>query len=208
MTKCQTVPKWSITQRGCPSVNINNASRLWDRTKIWRRLPVNQSYSYEKIKPPMEKLTKLHATHFLEQAISANKQHLRLPALNLQKASLFLVKALKDSARLVDMMTKYHGRFQSEAPPLKQLVYSLASMYIHIHTTSRDLSPSKKLAVRWCWSRWVDQYYSHGDDDVVDQSSCSWIFPKTDPNEAPSKHKLKYWRLLPPTSFNAQWRVA
>jgi hypothetical protein len=65
----------------------------------------------------MEKLTKLHTTHFVEQAISANKQHLRLPTL-MQKVSLFLVKALMNSARLVDMMTKYHGRFQSETPPL------------------------------------------------------------------------------------------
>ena len=164
MTKCQTVPKWSITQRGCPSVNINNASRLWDRTKIWRRLPVNQSYSYEKIKPPMEKLTKLHATHFLEQAISANKQHLRLPALNLQKASLFLVKALKDSARLVDMMTKFHGRCQSEAPPLNQLVYSLAQ-HVYTHTyyfkrsqpTRKTCSPmvlksvSGSILLTWWW---------------------------------------------------------
>ena len=66
----------------------------------------------------MDKLSKLHATHFVEQAISGNKQHLRLPTLHLQKVILFLVKALKDSARLVDMLTKYHGRFQSEAPPL------------------------------------------------------------------------------------------
>ena len=65
----------------------------------------------------MEKLTKLHITHFVEQAISSNKQHLGLPTL-MQKVSVYLVKGLINSARLVDMMTKYHGRFQSETPPL------------------------------------------------------------------------------------------
>ena len=140
--------------------------RFCDRTKIWWRLPVNQSCSYEKVKPPMEKLTKLHTTHFVEQAISANKQHLRLPTLNLQKVSLFLVKALMNSARLVDMMTKYHGRCQSEAQPVNQLVYSLAQdVYTHTYyfkisqpTTKtcrmvlKSVGWSKLLTWRWwCW---------------------------------------------------------
>ena len=68
----------------------------------------------------MEKLTKLHATHFVEQAISISKQACSSSGFQLltSKRLVCILYLVEDSARLVDMMTKYHGRFQSEAPPL------------------------------------------------------------------------------------------
>ena len=149
----------------------------------------------------MENLTKLHTTHFVEQAISANNQHLRLPTLNLQKVSLFLVNALKDLAGLVDMMTKYQGRFQSEAPPLNQLVYSLA-LHVYTHTYYlKSSQPTKKTcrmvlkSMGWSilrtWWSWCWRSTQLLMDFSLDRSKRS-----------SSKHKVL--ETPPSTSFKAQ----
>ena len=77
------------------------------------------------------------------------------------------------------MMTKYHGRFQSKAPPLNQFVYSLASMYVHIQyiLIQEIWAHQKNLQYGVEVGGLIHKYYSHGDDDVEDGSSCRWILP-------------------------------